>query len=149
MGALPGLVVVIWLLYLLIVLSCLSHSARRVVRWCVACGGQRSAERRAKALLRDLLSEAHYEHLLRCGYLEVTSPSIEHRVYRIRGAGGMVNVYERGCPIMDLCLQPIEPLPDADVVVLHLLLIEANEQEYLQKANHFAPRIIPLRGSQE
>jgi hypothetical protein len=30
-------------------------------------------------------------------------------------------------------------------VVMHKLMIEANEQEYLQKANHFAPGIISLR----
>ncbi len=38
-----------------------------------------------------------------------------------------------------------EPLPDGDVVVMHKLMIEANEEEYLQKANHFAPGIISLR----
>jgi len=28
-------------------------------------------------------------------------------------------------------------LPDADVVVLHKLMIEANEENYLQKANKY------------
>jgi hypothetical protein len=36
---------------------------------------------------------------------------------------------------MRLCLQPLECLPDADRVVLHKLMIEANEETYLQKAN--------------
>src|SRR5258708_3052580 len=35
-----------------------------------------------------------------------------------------------------------EPFPDGDVVVMHKLMIEANEEEYLQKANQFAPSII-------
>jgi hypothetical protein len=38
---------------------------------------------------------------------------------------------------MRLCVQPIERLPDADVVVLHKLMIEANEEHYLQRANKY------------
>lgn len=38
---------------------------------------------------------------------------------------------------MRLCLQPVESLPDADVIVLHKLMIEANEETYLQKANKY------------
>jgi hypothetical protein len=38
---------------------------------------------------------------------------------------------------MRLCLQPVECLPDADVVALHKLMIEANEENYLQKANKY------------
>ena len=38
---------------------------------------------------------------------------------------------------MRLCVQPVESLPDADVVVLHKLMIEANEESYLQKANKY------------
>src|SRR2546422_3291520 len=60
----------------------------------------------------------------------------DSRVYRIPGAGGLVKVYERGCAVMELCLQPAEPLPDGDVVVMHKLVIEANEQEYLRSEEH-------------
>ncbi len=104
-----------------------------------------SAEHRARALLREMLSPAEYQQLSRCGYLEVKSAAYEHRVYRIPGAGGLVKVFDRGCAVMELCLQPAEPLPDGDVIVLHKLMIEANEQEYLQRANRFAPGIISLR----
>jgi hypothetical protein len=97
-----------------------------------------SANCRAKALLREMISEKQYQQLMKFGYLEVVSPSIDNRIYRIPGAGGLVKVYERGCAIMELCLQPAESLPADDVVVMHKLMIEANEQEYLQKANHFA-----------
>jgi hypothetical protein len=38
---------------------------------------------------------------------------------------------------MRLCLQPVEYLPDADIVVLHKLMIEANEEAYLAKANKY------------
>jgi len=136
----------IWLLFLLLAIYYLSQSSDGSIgRTRESRNEQLSAEGRAKALLREMLSDSQYQQLLKFGYLEVTSPSIDNRVYRIPGAGGLVKVYERGCAVMELCLQPAEPLPDSDVVVMHKLMIEGNEQEYLQKANHFAPGIISLR----
>ncbi len=135
----------IWLLFLLLAIYYLSQSPDGVGRRREAGGEHYTAESRAKVLLREMLSENQYQQLMRSGYLEVPSPTYDHRVYRIPGSGGLVKVYERGTPLMELCLQPAEPLPDGDVVVMHKLMIEANEQEYLQKANHFAPGIITLR----
>lgn len=136
----------IWLLFLLIAIYYLSQSSDgNLGRWRDSVGEHLSAESRAKALMREMLTDGQCQQLQKFGYLEVPSPTIEHRVYRIPGAGGLVKVYERGCAVMELCLQPTEPLPDGDVVVMHKLMIEANEQEYLQKANHFAPGIISLR----
>ncbi len=136
----------IWLLFLLLAIYYLSQSPDgRVSRLRESVSEHLSAESRAKALLREMLTENQYQQLIKFGYLEVPSPSIEYRVYRIPQAGGLVKVFERGSAVMELCLQPAEPLPDGDVVVMHKLMIEANEQEYLQKANHFAPGIISLR----
>jgi hypothetical protein len=136
----------IWLLFLLLAIYYLSQSPDgRVSRLRESVSEHLSAESRAKALLREMLTENQYQQLIKFGYLEVPSPSIEYRVYRIPGSGGLVKVFERGSAVMELCLQPAEPLPDGDVVVMHKLMIEANEQEYLQKANHFAPGIISLR----
>ena len=136
----------IWLLFLLLAIYYLSQSPEgEFGRARESRSEQLSAEGRAKALLREMLSDNQYQQLLTFGYLEVTSPTIDNRVYRIPGSGGLVKVYERGCAVMELCLQPAEPLPDSDVVVMHKLMIEGNEQEYLQKANHFAPGIISLR----
>ncbi|GHO44690.1 hypothetical protein [Ktedonospora formicarum] len=136
----------IWLLFLLLAIYYLSQSPDgRVGRIRESVSEHLSAESRAKALLQEILTESQYQQLIKCGYLEVLSPQYESRIYRIPGSGGLVKVYERGCAIMELCLQPTEPLPDGDVVVMHKLMIEANEEEYLQKANHFAPGIISLR----
>ena len=136
----------IWLLFLLLAIYYLSQSPDgRVSRLRESVSEHLSAESRAKALLREMLTENQYQQLIKFGYLEVPSPSIDSRVYRIPGSGGVVKVYERGCAVMELCLQPAEPLPDGDVVVMHKLMIEANEPEYLLKANHFAPGIISLR----
>lgn len=136
----------IWLLFLLLAIYYLSQSPDgRVSRLRESVSEHLSAESRAKALLREMLTENQYQQLIKFGYLEVPSPTIDYRVYRIPGSGGLVKVFERGSAVMELCLQPAEPLPDGDVVVMHKLMIEANEQEYLQKANHFAPGIISLR----
>jgi hypothetical protein len=142
-----SLILGVWLLILLVVIYYLSQARDgRLAGLRESMGEHLSAESRAKALLREMLSESQYQQLIKSGYLEVHSPAYENRVYRIPGSGGLVKVYEKGCAVMELCLQPAEPLPDGDVVVMHKLMIEANEQEYLQKANHFAPGIISLRG---
>ncbi len=99
--------------------------------------GWSRAERRAGNLLRDILTPEQVHQLLWQGYLEVPSPTEPQRIYRVPRAKGYVQVLENGRAIMRLCLQPVECLPDADVVVLHKLMIEANEELYLQKANKY------------
>jgi hypothetical protein len=95
------------------------------------------AERRAAGLLRDMLTPEQCRQLVWRGYLEVPSPTEPLRVYRVPRTKGYVQVIENGRAVMRLCLQPIECLPDADLVVLHKLMIEANEETYLQKANKY------------
>src|SRR5579864_3856747 len=97
----------IWLLFLLLAIYYLSQSPDgSVVRLRESVSEHLSAESRAKALLREMLSEGQYQQLIKFGYLEICSPSIDNRVYRIPGSGGLVKVYERGCAVMELCLQP-------------------------------------------
>lgn len=103
------------------------------------------AENRARVLMHEMLSPSEYQQLVKFGYVEIPSPGFEQRVYRVPGGGGLVKVFDRGCAVMELCLQPTEPLPDGDVVVMHKLMILGNETEYLQRANRFAPGIISLR----
>jgi hypothetical protein len=99
--------------------------------------GWSRAERKAANLLRDILTPDQVRQLLWHGYLEIPSPTEPRRVYRVPRAKGYVQVVENGRAIMRLCLQPVECLPDADVIVLHKLMIEANEEMYLQKANKY------------
>lgn len=99
--------------------------------------GWSRAERRAAGLLRDTLTSEQCRQLVWRGYLEVPSPTEPQRVYRVPRTKGYVQVIENGRAVMRLCLQPIECLPDADLVVLHKLMIEANEETYLQKANKY------------
>jgi hypothetical protein len=119
--------------------------------WCEAHGGvplwrrSVSAEFRAYQLMRETLTPSEYQQATRFGYVDLPSPSRPERTYRVPFRGGLVKVFEFGAPVMELCLQPAEPLPDGDVVVMHKLMIVGNESEYLQRANRFAPGIISLR----
>jgi hypothetical protein len=95
------------------------------------------AEGRAEALLKDLLTEDEYRRLSCCGYLELRSPSRPGRTYRVPRQRGQVRVYGDGVPIMALCVQSVEPIPDGDAVLLHKLMIEGDEATYLRVANRF------------
>jgi len=100
------------------------------------------AERRAETLLRDMLSTEEYRQLLTSGFLEIASHTRPDRVYRIPRGPGQVLVEEHGRVLERLCLQPeVAGLPEADVVLMHKLLIESDEEHYLQTANHF-PRSL-------
>lgn len=99
--------------------------------------GWSPAERRATGLLRDMLTPEQFRQLIWRGYLEIPSSTFPQRIYRVPRGRGYVQVIENGRATMRLCLQPVESLPDADVVVLHKLMIEANEETYLQKANKY------------
>lgn len=100
---------------------------------------QLEAERRAEALLWEMLGPEQVRELEQKGYLEVASPSRLGRVYRVPRGRGMVSVYEDGKAVMSLCVQPVEWIPGADVVLMHKLMIEGNEEDYLKTANQFEP----------
>ena len=95
------------------------------------------SEQRAEVLLRDVLSAGQLHQLRRRGYLDVPSPSRPNRSYRIPRSRDQVRVYEDGRLIERLCVQAVEPVPTGDVVLMHKLMIEGNEAEYLRLANHF------------
>ena len=101
------------------------------------------AELRAAALLRELLSETEREQLARNGYVVVPSCRVEGRVYRVPARPGWVDVYESGKLAMRICVEPVERLPAADVVLMHKLMIEGNEEEYLREANIVCMRPRP------
>jgi hypothetical protein len=98
------------------------------------------SERRAVSLLREMLSPEELRQLTWMGYVDVPSPSNSNRTYRVPRTRGYVQVLDGGRAVMRLCLQPTERIPDADVVLLHKLMIEANETAYLDKANKFPYR---------
>jgi len=138
-------VIALELLFVLLIVCLLCRAPNGVLAHQPLGGSRRSdwrdAQERAEQLLRDVLSEDDYRQLNRRGYLEVASRTRPRRIYRIPRHQGQIKVYEGGVPIMALCVQPVDPLPDGDVVMMHKLMIEANEEEYLRIANRFEPTL--------
>jgi hypothetical protein len=97
------------------------------------------AQRRADELLRAVLTSEEYGQLRQQGYLDIPSPSNPQRIYRVPQTPGLVRVREKERRKGSLCLQPLDWVPDADVVVIHKLMIEADEETYLQMANSIPP----------
>jgi hypothetical protein len=139
-------ITVFWLLPILWAWSILHVQRRRRFSAVGPSAERASAEARSRALLRDLLDEREYQQLLQYGYLEIASPTYEDRVYRIPGSAGWVCVYEKGQALVNLCLQPVVPLPIGDVIALHKLMIEGNEQGYLARANKI-PLFFPTQSN--
>ena len=82
---------------------------------------------------------------MQLGYIDIPSPRDQERIYRVPRGPGLVRVIEKGKQTMSLCLKPLERVPDADIVVMHKLMIEADEETYIQTANRFAPLCISYR----
>jgi hypothetical protein len=100
------------------------------------CRKKTEADQRAGELLRALLTPVQYRQLRRQGHIDLKSPSDPARVYRVPQHPGRVQVRVDGKLKEWLCLQSYEWVPDADLVVIHKLMIEADEETYLRKANH-------------
>lgn len=96
------------------------------------------SEKRATELLSEILSDGEYQQLKAHGYLDVPSPSIPGRVYRVPAHRDQVEILDSGRLTARLCVQPVRWLPTADVVLMHKLMIEGNESEYLRLANSYS-----------
>jgi len=137
-------VTIFWLLPAL--WAFISHGQRRRRRG-ASSADNTLVEARSRALLRDLLDEREFQQLTQYGYLDIASPNYEDRVYRIPGCAGWVCVYEKGQALVNLCVQPVEPLPINDVIALHKLMIEGNEHGYLARANPI-PLFFPTQSDE-
>lgn len=93
------------------------------------------SEERANALLREMLSEPEQQQLAQSGFITVPSCSVEGRYYRVPARPGWVDVYEADRLAMRVCVEPLEHLPTPDIVLMHKLMIEGNERDYLRQAN--------------
>ena len=96
---------------------------------------RRIANRRAEALVRQLLTDDERTQLRREGFLEVRSQEVSGRTYRIPRRGAPVAVLEPDGHVKYLCLQPETPVAPPELVVVHKLMLEGAEREYWQKAN--------------
>jgi hypothetical protein len=106
-----------------------------------ARSGQRNrAEQRAQDLLERLLTPLERECLRRAGYLEVSSRLVPGRIYRVPGGRRQVQVLDQGQHTGSLCIQPACWVPEGDVILMHKLMIEGSEADYLKTANLFQVR---------
>ncbi|MGI5837826.1 MAG: hypothetical protein ACOX87_15225 [Chloroflexota bacterium] len=128
---LDALVLFLVLLPAIVLIALIIHSA---MPW--LSKSWRDAEERAELLIRSLLTEEDYRKLRRDGYLDIPSPNYPQRVYRVPSGAGTVAVLEGGQCIARLCLYSTQPIPEKEAVLIHKLMIEGNEQEYLRTANH-------------
>jgi hypothetical protein len=101
----------------------------------------REAHERAETLLKEMLTGAEYDQLRERGYVDVPSPSQPTRTYRVPHKGGRVAIVEGGTEVESLCVTPVDSLPPGDVVLVHKLMIEGDEQEYLRRANRYRLRV--------
>ena len=96
---------------------------------------RQTAGKHADAVLARVLSPAERAQLRRDGFLEVSSPSVPGRRYRIPRRGSPVAVLEPSGRVVYLCLQPETPVAPQELVVVHKLLLEGAEAEYWERAN--------------
>ncbi len=107
------------------------------------------AKKRAETLLRDSITHAQYKQLIDFGYLEIPSRLYPGYLYRIPRTQQRVQIYETNRvdgtnravdspyarKLAELCVVASDQVPDADMVLAHKLMIEADEQTYLSIAN--------------
>jgi hypothetical protein len=118
---------------LLLVLGCLVGIVARSA-WPRYRRG-RAAARRAEALVRRVLSSQEYADLQRQGFFKIPSRLAPGRVYCVPRRGSPVAVLEPDGRLLYLCLQPTEPIPIRELVVIDKLLLEADEASYWRRAN--------------
>ncbi len=128
---------VLGVLLLLLLLGQLSHSAFARQK------AQHVAKKRAEQLLRSSVTDEQYKQLVSQGYLEIPSRLYPGYLYRIPRTQQRVAIYETSqSPVApysrklaELCVLSCDQVPDADMVLAHKLMIEADEQTYLSIAN--------------
>jgi hypothetical protein len=96
---------------------------------------RRRAVQRAEGVLRRLLTDNERAQLRRTGFLEVQSRLSPGRKYRIPVGASPVAALEPDGRVVYLCLQPETNVPPNELVLLHKLMLEGAEADYLERAN--------------
>ncbi len=130
-----GLLIITLVLFFLLWRASRGLFARQLMRL--------EAKRRAERLLRESVTAEQYKQLLSRGYLEIPSRLYSGYHYRIPRHQQRVQIYETysasnnqsARKLAELCVVACDSVPDADLVLTHKLMIEADEQAYLSIAN--------------
>jgi len=90
--------------------------------------------KRADRLLRDQLISRQRQTFDKLGFFDVKSKSNPDRAYRIPESG-MIVMFEKGKPVEQLCIYPVQSLPKGDKLLTLKFLAEAEENELLKTSN--------------
>ena len=104
---------------------------------------RRAAAQRGRVVVRDLLTPTELGMLFEHGYLDVPSRVTAERIYRVPAHPGIVTVFDAGVPTARLCLVPARAVPVPEHVLLHKVMLEAAEADYLKSANRFTGGLGP------
>lgn len=103
-----------------------------------------AAVHQAEMFLKECLGEERYSEYKGKGHITVDSPMTPGRHYVVDGHN-RIKVYDGDRLVDELCVQLVEPdslnhdsywLPEPDVVLGKVLLIENDEERVLKVANH-------------
>lgn len=99
--------------------------------------GDKAANRRAKRLLRDYLTEEQRRELRRCHYFTASgSAGGEYRFWPETGALFLLERHgKRRYGVVSFCYHANEYLPGADLSLAHLLELSTDEPGFIAKAN--------------
>ena len=97
-------------------------------------------EERARFLLKRMIGESAFRGYLKNGFLTYRAAS--GLTYQIFPGHRMVCVWDKGKPIEKLCLVFQDgDIPQTDAVIMRLLMLESNEEEFRRLANVFSQAV--------
>jgi hypothetical protein len=98
----------------------------------------------AERLLREVLTPAEYDGLIKDGHVRIPSQQDPEVVYIIkRCPTERIEVHRRGKLEEKLCILFKEKLPDDDVTLTKIMMAKHSEAELLEVANHFKVEMTP------
>ena len=109
-------------------------------------GAERTAEGKAKTLLRSWLAPAQRDQFDAYGWFEVVGGTTG-KLYRVT-YGTCANVFEvanDGILVAGLCFVPAAPLAEGDVMLAQKIALETAEAQALSVAQTFPPRLPRAR----
>jgi hypothetical protein len=95
-------------------------------------------EFRARETLRRLIGEEAFRAYLTRGFITVAAKS--GRVYQIRPGHAFTKVWDKGKPVQQLCVVLSGDFAPTDSVIMRLILIRSDEQDFWNRANKHMPQ---------
>ncbi len=108
----------------------------------------------AERLLREVLTPAEYDGLIKDGHVRIPSQQDPEVIYLVkRIPSERIEVHRNGKLAEKLCIYFKTELPDDDLTLTKIMMLKQNEAELLKIANHFkvedvmtVPNHVEIRG---